>query len=101
MQWPYRVQFTPDAATVILPDYQGQTVRFVERATRRELGRLTFAGGGPQGITVTPDGAVAYLSLSAQAKVVAIDVARRAVIGEVGVGQTPDGVAYSTVVVRP
>ncbi len=98
--WPYRVLFTPDGATVLLPDYRGEELRFVERATRRELGRLRFAGGGPQGITLTADGRTALLSLSAQAKVVAIDVATRRVLGEVPAGETPDGVAFSPLVVR-
>ena len=98
--WPYRVLFTPDARTVLLPDYRGESLRFVERASRRELGRMEFTRGGPQGITVTGDGRTALLSLSATGKVVAIDVARRVVIGELTVGQTPDGVVYSAVVVR-
>ena len=98
--WPYRVLFTPDARTVLLPDYRGESLRFVERASRRELGRMEFTRGGPQGITVTGDGRTALLSLSATGKVVAIDVARRVVIGELTVGRTPDGVVYSAVVVR-
>ena len=100
LEWPYRVLFTPDARLVLLPDYRGETVRVLERASRRELGRLSFDGGGPQGITMTPDGRVAFLSLSARARIVAIDVAARTVIGEVGAGETPDGVAYSSIVVR-
>lgn len=98
--WPYRVLFTPDAATVLLPDYRGEALRFVERASRREIGRLAFPGGGPQGITLDASGRVAFLSMSAQAKVVAIDVAARRVVGSVPVGETPDGIAFSRLVVR-
>ena len=98
--WPYRVFFTPDARLVLMPDYRGESLRFIERASRRELGRMEFTGGGPQGITITGDGRTALLSLSATGKVVAIDVARRVVIGELRVGATPDGVVYSPVVVR-
>ena len=98
--WPYRVLFTPDARTVLMPDYRGESLRFVERASRRELGRLEFTGGGPQGIAITGDGRTALLSLSGTGKVVAIDVARRVVVGELRVGETPDGVVYSPVVVR-
>jgi len=43
---------------------------------------------------------LALLSLSSTGKVAVIDVARRAVIGELRVGDTPDGVVYSPVVVR-
>jgi DNA-binding beta-propeller fold protein YncE len=98
--WPYRVLFSPDATLVLMPDYRGESLRFVERATRRELGRMAFTGGGPQGITITPNGRTALLSLSAQGKVVAIDVATRSVVGELAVGETPDGVVYTSLVVR-
>ncbi len=98
--WPYRVLFTPDARTVLLPDYRGESLRFIERASRQELGRMEFTAGGPQGITITADGRTALLSLSAKGKIIAIDVARRVVIGELLVGETPDGVVYSPVVVR-
>ena len=97
--WPYRVLFTPDASLVLMPDYRGETLRFVERATRRELGRLTLTGAGPQGITLTPDARYAFLSLSAQGRVAIVDVARREVVGHVAAGDTPDGVAYTTRVV--
>lgn len=98
--WPYRVLFSPDATLVLMPDYRGETLRFVERATRRELGRMPFTGGGPQGITLTPNGRHALLSLSTRGKVAVIDVATRTVVGELAVGETPDGVVYSPVVVR-
>ena len=94
--WPYRVLFTPDARTVLLPDLRGEDLRFVDRATRRELGRLPFPGGGPQGITITPDGRHAFQSLSRQGRVAIIDVATRAVVGHLPAGDTPDGIAYTT-----
>ena len=92
--WPCRVLFTPDAATVLLPDYRGEALRFVERSTRREVGRLAFTGAGPQGITLSADARYAFLSLSARGQVAIIDVARREVVGQVAVGDTPDGVAF-------
>jgi DNA-binding beta-propeller fold protein YncE len=98
--FPYRVLFADGAKVVIMPDYRNHDVRFVERASLRELGRLSFPGGGPQGITLTSDGRSAILSLSSQAKVVVIDIASRRVTGEYAVGETPDGVAFSRVVVR-
>jgi DNA-binding beta-propeller fold protein YncE len=98
--WPYRVLFSPDATLVLMPDYRGETLRFVERTTRRELGRMAFTGGGPQGITITPNGRHALLSLSTRGKVAVIDVATRTVVGELAVGETPDVVVYSPFVVR-
>lgn len=94
--WPYRVLFSPDLATVMLPDYRGNALRFVDRASKRELGRLTWEGAGPQGITLGPAGRHAFLSLSNEGRVAIIDVATRAVVGHVAAGQTPDGVAYTS-----
>lgn len=94
--WPYRVLFTPDHASVLLPDYRGNTLRFVDRASKRELSRLTLDGAGPQGITLGAGARHAFLSLSNEGRVAIIDLATRAVVGHVAAGATPDGVAYSS-----
>jgi DNA-binding beta-propeller fold protein YncE len=93
--WPYRVLFSPDARQVLIPDYRGESLRFLDRAGRRELGRMEFGGGGPQGITFTPDGRHVLLSLSREGRVAIIDPARREVLGHLQVGETPDGIAYT------
>ncbi|MEX2177453.1 MAG: hypothetical protein WD801_02005 [Gemmatimonadaceae bacterium] len=97
--WPYRVLFTPDVRTVLLPDLRGEDLRFVDRASRRELGRIAFPGGGPQGITITPDGRYVLQSLSRQARVAVIDAHARTVVGHLAAGNTPDGIAYTTRVI--
>jgi DNA-binding beta-propeller fold protein YncE len=94
-RWPYRIWFTPDAETVLIPDYTGDEVRFIARRSRRELGRLTFPQGGPQGIVVTPDGKYALLSMSREARVTIIDIASRSVVGYVPAGETPDGIVFT------
>lgn len=93
--WPYRVLFTPDVRTVLLPDLRGEELRFVDRASKRELARLSFTGGGPQGIAITPDGRYVFQSLSMQGRVAVIDANTRAVVGYLAAGLTPDGVAYT------
>jgi DNA-binding beta-propeller fold protein YncE len=98
--WPYRVLFTPDGKTVLLPDLKNEVLRFVDRGSHRELGRISFPGGAPQGITITPDGRYALESLSGQARVVVIDVASRTVVGSLAAGETPDGIAYTARVLR-
>ncbi len=98
--WPYRVLFTPDRTTVLLPDLKNETLRFLDRASRRELGRIDFPGGAPQGITITPDGRFAMESMSGQGRVAIIDVAARKVVGYLAAGDTPDGIAYTTRVMR-
>lgn len=94
--WPYRVLFTPDQRMVLLPDLKGEELRFLDRTSHRELVRLSFTGGAPQGITVTPDGRFAIESLSAQARLAVIDIVKREVVGYIAAGDTPDGVAYTT-----
>jgi DNA-binding beta-propeller fold protein YncE len=98
-QWPYRVLFSPDAETVMIPDYRAEVLRFFARRARRELGSITFEGGGPQGITVTPDGQYVLLSLSREGRIAVIRLADRTVAGYLPAGDTPDGVVYSTLVV--
>jgi len=101
LAWPYRVLFSPDAGLALLPDYRGEALRFLDRATKRELGRLAFPGAGPQGITITPDGRFALQSLAAFGRVAVVDVGTRASVGTLAVGDTPDGVAFTTRVVAP
>lgn len=97
--WPYRVLFSPDNTLVLLPDLRKEELRFVDRASRKELGRLTLPGMGPQGIIFTPDGKHAFLSFSAAAKVAVIDIATRTIVREIAAGITPDGVAFTTRVI--
>ena len=100
VSWPYRVLFTPDLTTVILPDLRKDEVRFLDRATKRELSRLSMPGAGPQGVAITPDGRYLLESLSQQARVVVIDMRTRAIVGHIPAGQTPDGIAYTSNVYR-
>ena len=94
--WPYRVLFVPGTTTVVLPDLRKEEVRFLDRPSRRELGRLSLGGGGPQGVAVTPDGRYLLESLSTQSRVVIVDLRTRTVAGHLPAGETPDGVAYTT-----
>ena len=98
--WPYRVLYSPDTQLVLLPDLRKEELRFVERTSRKELARLSLPGKGPQGITFAPNGRYAFLSFSTGGAVGIIDVAARRVVGELKAGETPDGVVYTTTVVR-
>ena len=99
--WPYRVLFTPDNQMAIIPDLRAEELRFIERTSRREVARLKFPGGGPQGITITPDGRYAFQSLSKEGRVAIVQT--RAfppfVAGYLAAGNTPDGIAYTPRVV--
>jgi DNA-binding beta-propeller fold protein YncE len=98
--WPYRVLYSPDNQLVLLPDLRKEELRFVERTSRKELARLSLPGKGPQGITFAPNGRYAFLSFSTGSAVAIIDVAQRKVVGELEAGETPDGVVYTTTIVR-
>ena len=100
VSWPYRVLFSPDLSTVVLPDMRNNEVRFLERATRKELSRISLPDAGPQGVTITPDGRYLLESLSQQARVVVIDMRSRQIVGYIPAGQTPDGIAYTPNVSR-
>jgi YVTN family beta-propeller protein len=100
VSWPYRVLFTPDTKTVVIPDMRNHEVRFLDRASRRELSRISLPGAGPQGVIMTPDGRYLLESLSTQSQVVVIDMRTRAVVGHIPAGQTPDGIAYTPEVNR-
>lgn len=97
--WPYRVLITPDGRTALIPDLEGDELRIVDRASRTVQHRISLSGGAPQGVAVTPDGRIAFQSLSDQARVIIIDVETGEVITHLPTGQGPDGVAYSPIVV--
>jgi DNA-binding beta-propeller fold protein YncE len=89
------VLVTPDAATVLLPELGRHELRIVDRGSREELARIGFPEAGPQGITLTPDARWAFMSLSAEARVVVIDMRSREVVRSIDAGERPDGVAYT------
>ncbi len=95
VSWPYRVLYSPDAKLAFIPDYRGNALRVLDRKSRKELGRMAFPGGGPQGISITPDGKYVLLSMSSEARIAIIDVASRRVVGHLAAGETPDGVVYT------
>lgn len=97
--WPYRVLFTPDGETVLIPDLRGNELRIVDRASRVERRRISLEGGAPQGVAVTPDGRLAFQSLSDRATVIVIDVETGEILARYSTGSGPDGVAYSPIVV--
>jgi DNA-binding beta-propeller fold protein YncE len=93
--WPYRILFTPDLRHVLLPDLRREELRILERHGRREVARLRFTGGAPQGITITPDGRWVFQSLSNERRVAVINFATREVVKYLQTGEGPDGVAYT------
>jgi DNA-binding beta-propeller fold protein YncE len=99
--WPYRMFLTPDDSQLIVPDLRGEVLRFFDLDSYEELGSIPFAGQGPQGLTLHPDGRHLFLALSAAGKVAIVDIERRQVVGELPAGSRPDGIGYSPITVNP
>lgn len=97
-----RVKFTPDGKRVLVsglgagPQSMGDVANVVviDVATHKEIKKFNF-GGGSAGILILPDGSRAYVAVSAKDKVIAIDLQRLEVIGELATGKNPDGLAWS------
>ena len=47
--WPYRVLFSPDRRLTFLPDLRNEELRFLDRASRRELGAADVSERWPAG----------------------------------------------------
>ena len=99
--WPYRVVFSEDGQTALLPDLRGNELRVIDVSTRTERARLQFPGAGPQGIVFSEDGHYAFQSLSLEDRVAVIDLEAGEVVGYLPAGSRPDGVAHTPLVVRP
>ncbi|MGH7541979.1 MAG: YncE family protein, partial [Gemmatimonadota bacterium] len=93
--WPYRILFTPDARLALIPDLRRHELRIVDRASRSELARLEFPDAGPQGIALAGE-RFALLSLSRRANVALIDLETREVVRTIDVGESPDGIAWTS-----
>lgn len=98
--WPYRIVLTPGVEQIVIPDLRGEVVRFFDGDTYAELGTIDFAGQGPQGLILHPDGRHLFISLSAADRIAVVDVATRAVLGHLPAGRGPDGIGISPLMVR-
>ncbi len=98
--WPYRVVFSEDGSTVLLPDLRGNELRVVDVDTRTERARVAFPGGGPQSVVFSADGDYAFQALSQQDRVAVIELASGKIVGYLPAGSGPDGVAHTARVVR-
>ena len=98
--WPYRVVFSEDGETVLLPDFRGNELRIVDVGSRTEKARVSFPGGGPQSVVFSADGKYAFQTLSQEDRVAVIELDSGAVIGYLPAGSGPDGLAHTARVVQ-
>ncbi|MEX0964198.1 MAG: hypothetical protein WDZ52_09200 [Pseudohongiellaceae bacterium] len=96
--WPYRILLTNDEQIAAMPDLGNEQLRFFDVASGVETGMIDLTGMQPQGVTLYPDDRTLFLSLSGQNKVLVVDSQTRQILGEYKAGESPDGIAYSPLV---
>lgn len=98
-----RLKFTPDGKRVLVSGLgaagpqssaEAANVVVIDVSTHKEIKKLNL-GGGSAGILIPPDGSRAYVAVSAKDKVVAIDLQKLEVVGELPTGKNPDGLAWT------
>ena len=91
-QGPVQSAFDPPSSRYGLVTHLDETfVLVLERETGREADRIEV--GAPQANpSITPDGAVAYVTIPSRSEVVAIDMRELAVVGSISAGTEPMGV---------
>ena len=101
--FPIRVVFTPDGTKALVSCAEAGEVEVYDTQTRVSLGRIAMplaADAGPQastdpiGITVSADGATAYVALSAADRIAELDLGGMAVLRTIPVGRVPDGIVW-------
>jgi DNA-binding beta-propeller fold protein YncE len=108
---PYRMAITPDGSTTVVSDPGAERVILVDARTHRirqtvDMTRLAGVTGdeaahpSPQGVILSRDGRLAFVTLKALGKVAVINVATGAVIKLLTVGGGSDGVGFSPVAAR-
>jgi YVTN family beta-propeller protein len=96
-----RLKFTPDGKRVLIsglgggPNAGGPNLVVLDVESHKLVKELSL-GGGSAGILVQPDGARAYVAVSAKDKVAVVDLKTLEVAGEIPVGKGPDGLAWRT-----
>jgi YVTN family beta-propeller protein len=88
-----RLKFTPDGKLVLISDLGSGNLLVVDAASRKEVKRLNL-GKSAEGILVQPDGARAFVAVSGDDKVAAVDLKTLEVTTTFALGKDPDGMAW-------
>jgi len=62
-----------------------------------EAGNPNSPLAGPRGVFINPNGKYAYVTLNESSSVAIVDLEKLEVVGQIGVGNSPDGVAFGKV----
>ncbi len=76
--------------TSATPNVQGQAVTSGYVLVASQQSGLE----SPRGVTISPDGKTAFVTLNADRSVAVVDLTTRNIVRQVGVGASPDGVGF-------
>jgi YVTN family beta-propeller protein len=88
-----RVKFSPDGKLVLIADLGTGDLIILDAASRQEVKRLNL-GHGVAGILIVPDSSRAYVAVSPDNEVAAVDLKTLSVTGRIATGKGPDGLAW-------
>ena len=88
------MKFTPDGKLVFVSTLSGPEVTVLSSLTGSVVKRVPV-GHGAAGIVIQPDGARAYVACTPDDSVAVIDVRSLTVVGRIGAGGRPDGLAWA------
>ena len=91
---PYRVKFTPDGKYVVNTMVATKEILVVDAATRKEAKRIKLESV-PLGIVFSDDGKTAFVTVVEPDLILKLDLEKGVVLGQVGAGKGPDGIAVS------
>ena len=95
---PYNLAVTPDESTLVATYKSDNSIGFWDLATGRERARVETSRTIPHGVTVTPDGAYAFVTLEGvgsdpgTVEVYDLAIARR--VATVDIGKQAGGIAF-------
>jgi YVTN family beta-propeller protein len=88
-----RLKFTRDGMLVLISDLDAGEIVFIDAKTRRVTKRLPV-GRMAEGILIAPDGRRAFVAVSGENRVAAIDLQKLEIVQTITTGQGPDGMAW-------
>lgn len=88
-----RLKFSPNGKLVLVSDLDGGELVVLDAAARREIKRMKL-GHSPEGILMTPDGALAYVAVNGDNYVAVINLKTLEVTSKISTS-SPDGMAWA------
>lgn len=92
-QFSNRLTFSPDGSRVIVSDLRGTEVLVFDPGSRSIIARVDV-GGGSEGLLVTPDARLAFISVSTAGHVAVLDLRSLTVTAKITGFSNPDGIAW-------